>query len=125
VVLSKGEHTTGSIRIESELDEILREEAEKKGQSVNNIVEELISRYVYNERYFDADQLLSFSPSTISSLLARMDDDAVFEAGREAGRTNARNNLLIRGMPINYESVKWFIGEVLDGYAGWFRCSFP
>jgi hypothetical protein len=122
--LSGEEHTTRTVRIEEWLDDVLRDEAEKNGKSVNSIVEDLIRRYAENDRFFTRDQLINLSPTTLSSLVNRLEEEEVFTAGREAGRTNALNNLLIRGMPLDYESVKWFIMDVLDGYSGWFRCSY-
>jgi hypothetical protein len=122
--LSDGEHTTKTIRIEAWLDDVLRDEAENNAYSVNSIVENLIKSYVLNDRFFTHDQLINISPTTLSSLIDRLEEEDVFAAGRDAGRINAINNLLIRGMPLDYDSLKWFIMEVLDGYSGWFRCSY-
>ena len=114
--LSGEEHTTRTVRIEEWLDDVLRDEAEKNGKSVNSIVEDLIRRYAENDRFFTRDQLFNLSPTTLSSLVNRLEEQEVFAAGRESGRTNALNNLLIRGMRLDYESVKWFIMDVFDGY---------
>jgi hypothetical protein len=74
--------------------------------SVNSIVEELIERYVFNDRFFIIDNLISLAPSTLSSLLEGLTKEQVFKYGRMAGRLRARDNLLIRGMELNYSSIK-------------------
>jgi hypothetical protein len=122
--LTDEEHTTRTIRIDSDLDDILRDEAENNGISVNSIIEELITRYVYNDRFFSSDQVISLAPSTLSSLLNGLSKESIQESGRQEGEISARTNLLIRGLALSYESLKWFIITVLDNYRGWFNCSY-
>ena len=118
------DHTTRTIRIDTEYDVVLRSEAEARGLSVNSIVAELIERYVFNDRFFINDNLISLAPSTLSSLLEGLTKEQVFKYGRMVGRLRARDNLLIRGMELDYSSIKWFILNVLDNYSGWFNCSY-
>jgi hypothetical protein len=118
------EHVTRTIRIDSKLDKALRDEADERGQSVNNIVESLIHRYINNDRFFTEDQIVGLAPTTLSHLFEGLSNEATLKAGSNTGRLRARNNLLIRGLPLEYDSLKWFITDVLGGYRGWFRCSF-
>jgi hypothetical protein len=118
------EHVTRTIRLEASLDEVLRLEADERNTSINAIVNDLIYQYAFNDRFFSQDQIISLAPSTLESLLKGMSKDRVFETGLLAGKLRARDNLLMRGMPINYESLKWFITEVLQDFSGWFRCSY-
>jgi hypothetical protein len=122
--LTDEEHTTRTIRIDSDLDDILRDEAENNGLSVNSIIEELITRYVYNDRFFSSDQVINLAPSTLSSLLNGLSKEYILESGRQEGKISARTNLLIRGLPLSYESLKWFIMTVLERYRCWFKCSY-
>jgi hypothetical protein len=118
------EHVTRTIRLEASLDEVLRLEADEKNTSINSIVNDLIYQYVYNGRFFSQDHIISLEATTLESLLKGISKERVIEAGLLAGKLQARDNLLMRGMPINYESLKWFIIEVLEDYCGWFRCSY-
>jgi hypothetical protein len=118
------DHTTRTIRIDTDYDKVLRFEAERRGLSVNSIIEELIDRYVYNDRFFLNESLISLAPSTLTSLLEGLSHEEINDSGRIAGRLRARDNLLIRGMTLNYNSLKWFILNVLDNYSGWFSCSY-
>ena len=118
------EHTTRTIRIDSKLDDILRDEAENNDLSVNSIIEELIKRYVYNDRFFASDQVISLASPTLALFLNGLNREYILESGRQEGEIRARTNLLIRGLPLSYESLKWFIMDVLDKYRGWFNCSY-
>ncbi|MBD3206311.1 hypothetical protein GF319_08205 [Candidatus Bathyarchaeota archaeon] len=122
--MSEANHVTRSIRISEDLDDVLRSEAEAGGVSVNNIITELVEAYSYNGRFFGNTDLLTVPPSLISSLLEGLSEEQVLSAGENAGRLNVRSNLLSRGMTLDYESLKWFITDILSKYNGWFHCNF-
>jgi predicted DNA-binding protein len=117
-------YSTRSIRIENEYDEILRSDADKNGLRVNSIIRDLIEAYVNNGRIFGNDYLITTSITITSSLVENLDEERVIQAGRKAGSMDARNNLLSRGMSLDYESLKWFIIEVLSKHNNWFNCNF-
>ncbi|TFH16613.1 hypothetical protein E4H04_06335 [Candidatus Bathyarchaeota archaeon] len=121
---SHKKYITRTFRLPEDFDEVLRVEAEKVGQSVNSVAESVIAKYVYNDRFYSDTQLLSMAPMTISSLLLMLSDDEVVRAGKLAGGTGARDNLLMRGMSLDFASVKWFIEEIMARYAGWFTCNY-
>ncbi len=115
---------TRTFRLPTDYDDVLKEEAENLGNSVNSIIDIIVAKYVYNDRFYTGSQLLSISPNTITSLLAMLDDDDIIKAGKLAGGTQARDNLLMRGMRLDFPSIKWFIEEIMTKYAGWFSCNY-
>lgn len=122
--MSGKEFITRTFRIPKEHDEILKLEAKNMGQSVNSVMGTIIEKYVYNDRFYKENQLLSIAPTTISKLFLMLNDDEVIKSGTLAGGTAARDNLLMRGMKLEFDSVKWFIEEILGRYAGWFTCNY-
>ena len=117
-------HVTRTFRFPEKSNDLLVEEAEALNQSVNSLINHLVSKYLYHGRFYNNTQLLSMDPSTISSLLMMLNDEEVAKAGMHAGSTRARDNLLMRGMKLDFPSVKWFIEEVMARYAGWFTCDY-
>jgi hypothetical protein len=103
---------------------MLIEEAKALDQSVNSLVNHLVSKYLYHGRFYSNSQLLSMDPNTVSSLLMMLSDEEAARAGTYAGSTRARDNLLMRGMSLDFPSVKWFIEEVMARYIGWFTCDY-
>jgi hypothetical protein len=67
---------------------------------------------------------MTISVTITSSLIEGLKVEQVLEAGKKAGRLDARNNLLSRGMSMDYDSLKWFILEVLSRHNSWFQCNF-
>jgi hypothetical protein len=122
--MSNKKYITRTFRIPKEYDNILRDEANEIGQSVNSIIDSILSKYVNNDRFYKDSQLLSLTPRTISSLLTMLSDVEVVRAGKLAGSTSASDNLLMRGMSLDFESVKWFIEEIMSKYADWFNCNY-
>ena len=117
-------YQTRTFRISEEYDNILQEEAEKRGISTNNLVERILKKFTQNDRYYNETQILSIAPTTMANILETMSNNEVAQAGRKAGSIKAKENLLIRGMSLNYSSVKWFIQEIMANSAGWFVCNY-
>jgi len=113
---------TRTFRIEHKYDEALREEAEKRGTSVNSLANQILKRFSESSRYFGRGQSITLSPRTFENILTDLSDKEIAEAGKISGHSLPKDRLLMRGMPINRESVIWYITEVLGGYNDWFTC---
>ena len=118
----KSDPVTRTFRIENKYDESLREEAEKKGISVNNLANQILKRYTESIRYFGRGQSITLSPRTFEHIISGLSDEEIMDAGKKSGRSLPKDRLLMRGMPINRESVIWYITDVLGGYNDWFTC---
>ena len=64
------------------------------------------------------------APRTVSSLLTMLSDTKVTRAGKLVGGTTPADNLLMRGITLDFDSVKWFIEEIMDKYADLFTCNY-
>jgi len=116
--------TTRTIRIKKESDLVLEKEAERHGLSVNALVSNLIDRYVDSLRFFQSGSMVSMSSETLIALLDTMDDDEITSVSSSRGVARVSDNLLQRGMKVNYDSVLWYICQILGQYNGWFRCDY-
>ena len=114
--------TTRSIRIKKESDLILEREAERHGLSVNALVSNLVDRYVDSLRFFQSGGMLSMSHETLIALISKLSDEEIAEAGYDRGNIRVTDNLMQRGMKVGFESVLWYISQILGQYNGWFRC---
>jgi hypothetical protein len=114
--------TTRTIRISQENDLTLEREAERNGVSVNTLISNLISRYVDSIRFYDSSNMIAIGSDTIMAFMENLSDEEIFETAYQRGKMRIRDSLLQRGMNINYNSVLWFISQVLGIYNGWYRC---
>lgn len=113
---------TRTFRIEKRFDEALREEAAKRGTSVNSLANQIMKKYTESDRYFGEGQSITLSPRTQMNILNRIDEELIFEAGRESGLVVPKDRLFMRGMLLDRDSVIWYISKVLGGYNDWFTC---
>jgi hypothetical protein len=114
---------TRTFRLEAELDEALREEAEDLGTSVNGLMNQILNKYVKADRYFDTSQLIIISPETMNNILANLTLEEAYQTGVKSGETTPKNRLLMRGKTVNRQNIIWFIEEILGEINGWFECS--
>lgn len=113
---------TRTFRIEYTYDEALREEAEKRGTSVNSLANHILKKFTESERYFGAGQSITLSPRTFGNIIDGLSDEDIALAGRRSGRAIPKDRLLMRGMSVNRETVLWYVTDVLGGYEDWFTC---
>jgi hypothetical protein len=113
---------TRTFRLESELDEALREEAKARGVSVNNLANHIFRRFAVSDRYYGKSQSITLSPQTIDLLISKISDKDMEEAGELSGAVRPRDRLLMRGRKLDFDSLVWYIEEILGGYNDWFIC---
>ena len=114
--------TTRTVRIKKENDLILEREAERHGLSVNALVSNLVEHYVNSLRFFQSGGMVSLSNETLLDLLGHISDEDVSDSAYRRGCARVRDSLMQRGMKVNYDSVYWYVSQILGQYNGWFRC---
>jgi len=122
ISFASGPTTTRTVRIKKESDLILEKEAERHGLSVNALVSNLVDHYVDSLRFFQSGGMISVSNETMIDLLSHLSDDDIADSAYRRGVDRIRDSLLQRGMKVSYDSVLWFISQILGQYNGWFRC---
>lgn len=119
---AQAQTTTRTMRIKKESDLILEKEAERNGISVNALVSNLVDRYVNSLRFFISGGMVSLNSDVLVSLLDSISDDDIAEISSKLGSLRVKDSLLQRGMKVSYDSVLWYISQILGQSYGWFRC---
>lgn len=116
---AKGKTVTRTIRIDGGYDEILKYEAERRGVSVNTILDQLLRKYVQSYRYFENLSAVTLSSTSLLAFLDVIEEDEIQAIGQELGKERPYELILKRGIKPSYESAKWYILEVLGDQSGW------
>jgi hypothetical protein len=119
----EGRAVTRSFRIDKALNEKLESEAEKQGVSVSYILESLVENYLNYDRWADRSGIIHLHPQTLDLLLGQIEEKTITQIGHKTGTSVPKQGLLMRGAPINDESVRQVL-EILGEYDKWFTVSY-
>ena len=119
---NKKRKTVGrSFRVDEEWLNVLNEEAEKQGVSVNSLLNRLLQQYAYL-RYMMRYGAITLTRKGFANILESCPDEKVKENGRNAGETIVKDLLLTMGVTPNYAFVIFIVKKLLSEFAGWFEC---
>ena len=122
MLLNRKRKTVGrSFRIAKEWLNVLTEEAEKQGVSVNSLLNRLLQQYAYL-RYMLRYGAITLTSKGFSGILECCPENKIRENGRNAGSTITRDMLLTMGVTPNYSFLVSLIKKLLSEFAGWFEC---
>lgn len=117
-----GKTVTRTFRLDRKWDRILEEEAMRRNISVSALLNQIVLKFVFTDRYYARGLAITLPSRTLASIVERIREDDIFEVGNNAGLTIPKDRFLMRGITPDYKSVVWFIGEILDKYNGLFKC---
>lgn len=120
----KDESTIRTFRLSTELDDVLKEEAERQSISVSALLNQIVQRYSEAERYFNRYDALTLEKNTFISFIEDLPEEKVAEVGDLAGSRSLQNGLRIRGLNFNAETVRFFVEHVYGRHSGWFEANF-
>ena len=115
---------TRTFRISEEWDNILQEEANRQGLSVNVLVNKILRRYSLFDKWADRYGAVSLTPRTFRGIMDTTSQDSLAKAGRESGK-DIVDVLDEMGLALNLDSFVYLVEEFLGGpdFARWFRVS--
>jgi hypothetical protein len=113
---------THSVRMEEPLYRAIKEEASTKSISFNNLVNQVLQKYVEFDRFVPKFQFMLFHKNLIISGLDGLSDDAISRAGESLGAPFAKDVLLTLGLPLNRDSFLFFVDTVLPLYKNFYSC---
>ena len=120
--LNKKRKTVGrSFRIAEEWLEVLNEEAERQGISVNSLLNRLLQQYSVL-RYMLRYGAITLTRKGFSAILESCPEDSIRKNARNAGSTIANDLHRTIGAPSNYNYMVFLIKQLLSDFAGWFEC---
>jgi len=121
---SKDKTVTRTIRINEAYDDVLKYESERHGVSVNTLVDQVLRRYAHSYRYFEGLSAVTISGKTLERLLSNVPEEKMSELGQTLGEERPKNLLLLRGLPLDYGSVIWYLTELLGDTSNWYRATY-
>ena len=120
----KQKTVTRTFRIRGEWDDILKQEAEKQGTSVNVLVNSIFQKYALFDRLAQGHNSISLTQQTFHTLLSCIPEESIALAGEKSGSTDIQNLLDLMGLPSNYDSFAYLVSTHFggDSRAMWFTC---
>jgi hypothetical protein len=119
----KDKTVTRTMRVDEGIDDVLRSEAQRKGVSVNTLLDQWLTRYVESFRFFENMMAIVISQQTLLGFLNLIDENEIENIGATLGGERPFDLLLKRGVQPSYEAAKWYLTRVLGAHSGWFASS--
>lgn len=115
---------TRTIRIRAEWDEILRKDAEKRGVSVNVLINLILRRYANFDRLCRDRDVICLSKRAFREVIQGMPLEHLTLAGENTGSKDIQNIIDMLGLPSNYDSFAYLVANHYGGpdCAMWFNC---
>ena len=120
----KQKTVTRTFRIRAEWDNILQEEAERQGISVNVLVNLILRKYALFDKWARNYNVISLTQRTFRELIDEVPLEKLSLVGEKSGPSDAQNILNLMGLPQNYDSFVHLVSEHFGGsdLAMWFSC---
>ncbi len=113
---------THSIRMDREVYDVLHKEATTKSASFNNLVNQILKKYAEFDRFIPDFKFMLFHKGLIVNGMQTLPDDNLQSLGEEEGALFAKDALLTMGLPLNKDSLEYFIHTVVAQYTNFFDC---
>ena len=110
---NRSQTITRTFRIQREWNNVLEEDAERQGISVNVLVNKILRRYSLFTRWADSAGFQSFSPQMFQRILEELSEDNLARVGATVGATDVIDILNMMGRPLTYESFAELLVEYL------------
>ncbi len=109
-------NATRSFRVEKDVSNILDEEAERMGISVNALVNIILKHYSEFNRFLSKIDLVILNRDILTKLLEFMDDQNLFKMGLELGETIPKDTILFWKKDLDQENVFEYLEKILCRY---------
>jgi len=120
----KQKTVTRTFRIRADWENILQEEADRQGVSVNVLVNIILRKYALFDRWARNYNVISLTQRTFHELINEVSTERLGLIGEKSGSSDAENILNLMGLPQNYDSFVQLVSEHFGGsdLAMWFIC---
>ncbi len=113
---------THSIRVEGGIYQELMKEASGQSISFNNFVNKILKKHIEFDRYIPDLQFLLIHKILVRRTLLSQREDVILSIGEEAGGAFTKDTILTMGLPLNRESLLYFIETVMCHYKRFADC---
>jgi hypothetical protein len=113
-----------TFRIKAEWDDILKEEAERQGVSVNHLVNSILQKYASCDRLSRNGNFVLLSKHVFNEILKYITLESLAQAGENTGQKDMQDILDMLGLPSDHESFTHLVTKHFGGpdCAMWFNC---
>lgn len=118
----RGRTITRTFRISQELDDILYEEAEVQGVSVNSLVNKILQKYVLFDRWGDKEGSMSVTQQMFRRIQEEVTEEILARAGAASGPLDMIDVMSMMGLPLNYDSFVYLLLNHYGKFSRWFSC---
>jgi hypothetical protein len=120
----KQETVTRTFRIRAEYDDFLRNEAERRGISVNVCMNLLLRKCASFDCLSRGYNVISLTKWAFREILEYIPLEHLAHAGEKTGAKDCQNILNIMGLPSNYDSFNYLVTKYFGSpeCAMWFTC---
>ncbi len=109
-------NSTRSFRVEQYISNILDEEAERMGISVNALVNIILKHYADFTRFLSKIDLVILNREILTKFLQSMDDQEVFKIGIELGETIPKDTILFWKKELAQQNVFEYLEKIICRY---------
>jgi hypothetical protein len=109
-------NSTRSFRVEQYISNILDEEAERMGISVNALVNIILKHYADFSRFLSKIDLVILNREILTKFLQSMDDQEVFKIGIELGETIPKDTILFWKKELAQQNVFEYLEKIICRY---------
>jgi hypothetical protein len=110
-----------SFRINEKNLDILFEEAEREGISLNSLVNKVFKDYCDYQRFFKRYSCIGLTQKSFSRIVEACPKGVLEEIAKKAGSVTALDIFRTMGLAFDFDGARYFISKVLADYAGWFK----
>jgi hypothetical protein len=115
---------TRTFRISKEWDDILQEESERQGVSVNVLVNKILRKYSLFSRWIDRNSDITLPQRNLREIINVAPTEKLAEIANNSGAPAVMNILNMIGYEADYHSFTYLLTEHYGGpnFARWFHC---
>jgi hypothetical protein len=110
-----------SSRVDEEWLEVLREESQRQGVSVNALINKILQSYCQHYRWVDKFSSINITRPTLRKLVSCCSEDELREVAKMSGSTCTKDALRTMGLAPTYDNVIFFIKNKMGKHSKWFQ----
>jgi hypothetical protein len=118
---SKNRSVGRSFRINQQYLDILNEEAEREGISLNSLVNRVLKDYSEYQRFFTRYGIAGLTHKNLAVILEATPKDALREIARNTGLAILLDEFRIMGLTYTYDCATYFMSTILAQHEHWFK----
>ncbi len=120
----RGRTITRTFRISKEWDDILQEESDRQGVSVNVLVNKILRRYSLFSRWIDRNSDITLPQRNLKEIINATPTETLAEIATNSGAPAVMDILNMIGYEASYDSFTYLLTEHYGGpnFARWFHC---